>query len=214
MNNNKLFSKVSHDLRGSFTSILGFSDIMNDPEENLSSEEIHEFVKRIGNQTKESFDLLVNFINWLKLKSFDYGIVKEKIDLTEMILNIQSLNKKKFTDKEIKINNTVTDSIFVEIDYEILNTIVANLFSYLIEAADTKSSINLAPIEDNKNFAGISIIFQPNNELDYLNDLSEINSEIPYSILFAHEFVKLSGGKLVINKGDKKKLNMTVLLPK
>ena len=29
----KFFSKISHDLRGSFTSILRFSDILNDPNE-------------------------------------------------------------------------------------------------------------------------------------------------------------------------------------
>lgn len=49
MSNDKLserdqfFSKLSHDLRGSFTSILGFSDILNDPNEKLTYEEITEY---------------------------------------------------------------------------------------------------------------------------------------------------------------------------
>jgi len=141
MENNKLskeqfFSKISHDLRGSFTSILGFSDILNDPNENLTNEEMDEFVKRIGIQTKESFDLLVNFINWLKLDSFRYGLTKEDIDLTEMILNIQNLNRKLISEKNIKIINNCHASTFVTIDFEILHSIINNTFSYLINIAE------------------------------------------------------------------------------
>ncbi len=209
----QLFSKVSHDLRGSFTSILGFSDILNDPNENLSSEEISEFVKRIGTQSKDSFNLLVNFINWLKLDSFNYGIVKEKIDLTEMTLNIQSLNRRKLTWKEIDINNLLNNSIYVLADYEILNTIISNLFSYLIEVTNVKSSISIRPIENEANFSGLSFVCNTDNNLDYLNNILEINSDIPYSILFAHEFAKLSGGNLDIIKDEKNLLKISLLLP-
>ena len=44
----RFFSKISHDLRGSFTSILGFSDIMNDPNEHITEEETKDFAMRIG----------------------------------------------------------------------------------------------------------------------------------------------------------------------
>jgi len=70
LEHDQFFSKISHDLRGSFTSILGFSDILNDPTEELGKEEIKEFVFRISKQSHEAFELLVNFVNWLKLENF------------------------------------------------------------------------------------------------------------------------------------------------
>ena len=129
----RFFSKVSHDLRGSFTGILGFSDILNYPNEKLSNDEILEYTSRIAKQSHESFELLVNFINWLKMEDYDYGLTYEKLDLVEAIHEIYQYHKKEFTKKNIRLSLDSGDSVYVNMDHEILGSILKNIFSFLLK---------------------------------------------------------------------------------
>ena len=219
MENNKspkeqFFSKISHDLRGSFTSILGFSDILNDPTEDLTNEEISEFVKRIGIQTKESFDLLVNFINWLKLDSYSSGLTKESIDLSEIILNIQSLKRNIISEKNVKIFNHCNNNIHVSMDFEILHSIFNNTFSYLIDIIAEDSSIEIHSTKADDNLIGVKFVAQIGDQnLTYLNNIEETNSDIPFSLLFASKISKLSGGLYDVSLSENKELVISIFLP-
>ena len=96
----KLFSKINHDLRGSFVSILGYTGILTDPQEEVTENEIKEFVSRIDFRTRETFELLESFINWLNLERYPKSINKEKINLFESISSVQSLFNNEFVNKK------------------------------------------------------------------------------------------------------------------
>ncbi|MCB0749415.1 MAG: HAMP domain-containing histidine kinase, partial [Ignavibacteriae bacterium] len=139
----QFFSKLSHDLRGSFTSMLGFSDILNDPNEKLTLEEISEYVSRIGSQTKESYELLLNFINWLKLDTFKYGLAKENFELLDLILQTKTYYKKIFLENKINVKLEIDEKHKLNIDYEIANSIFNNVFLFLNQITPPNTIIKI-----------------------------------------------------------------------
>ncbi|MBK7980715.1 MAG: HAMP domain-containing histidine kinase [Ignavibacteriae bacterium] len=206
MSNDKLserdqfFSKLSHDLRGSFTSILGFSDILNDPNEKLTYEEITEYVSRIGSQTRESYELLLNFINWLKLDTYNYGLTKENLNLLDLILQTKNFYKRICIEKKIEIKTDISDTQSLLIDYEIANSIFNNIFLFLSRISKSNSVISIKSIATE--FDDIAAIEFTTNfseeDFSYLNNLKleKLNSDVSFPIVFAIKFTELSGGDL------------------
>lgn len=196
----QFFSKLSHDLRGSFTSILGFSDILNDPNEKLTYEEITEYVSRIGNQTRESYELLINFINWLKLDTYKYGLTKENLNLLDLILQAKNYYKKVNIEKKIEIKIDIDDEIKLLLDYEIANSIINNIFLFLNRITKNNSVIFIKSIKtDITDIATIEFTTNFSDEnLSYLNNLKleKLNSDVSFPILFAIKFAELCDGNL------------------
>jgi K+-sensing histidine kinase KdpD len=212
----QFFSKVSHDLRGNFTSILGFSDIINDPSEVLSPEELDEFVRRIGTQSRDTYDLLVNFVNWLKLEHFAYGLTNEKIELLDALYEVKSFHHKRLLEKNIEIDFHISESDYVFMDYEILNSILNNLFVFLIKICLPNSTIKITSenlLSNNKTI--IIRAISSNQDSSFLQniDLKDLNNEISFPLIFAIKFTELCGGLFTFNFSETKDLAIEINLP-
>ncbi len=213
----QFFSKMNHDLRGSFTSILGFSDILNDPNEKLTYEEISEYVSRVGIQTKESYELLINFINWLKLDTYKYGLAKEELNLLDVLLQSKSYHKSSFVQNKIEVKLNVDIKHQILLDYEIATSIFNNVFLFL-----TRIAMNNSVIRINSNSVEAPSAIQleiitnfENNDFSFLENinLKNLNSNISFPIIFAIKFTELSGGSFdILNEADKT-LRLLINLP-
>lgn len=211
------FSKISHDLRGSFTSILGFSDILNDEDESLSREEIKEFTKRIGSQTHESFNLLVNFINWLKLEHYNNRLTIEKIDLLDMLYEAESNFKTKFSEKDIVTEFNVQENQFLRMDFEIIQSIFNNIFSFLLKIANKDSKLIITSKNEQGDCINLEINFSSNPlDFSYLQNINliELNNELSFPMIFAIKFTELSGGSFKIGSEKDSSIIIEMKLPK
>ena len=213
----QFFSKISHDLRGSFTSILGFSDILNDPTENLTEEEVKDFVNRIGKQSHDTFDLLVNFVNWLKLENYNYGLVNERLHILENLIEVKSNQIKSIVSKNLKLNFNVDENEFVFMDYEILTSILNNIFAFLIKISCDNSVISFKTFDANDKFLNIDILADCNgNDYSFFQniDLRDLRNELSFPIVFAINFVEQSGGMFNFSVDNKSNLFLSLKLPK
>jgi K+-sensing histidine kinase KdpD len=213
----QFFSKLSHDLRGSFTSMLGFSDILNDPNEKLTIEEINEFVSRIGNQTKESYELLLNFINWLKLDTYNYGLVKEKINLLDLLSQTKTFYKRMYIENKIDIKFNVRENENILIDYEIANSIFNNIFLFLKQITQQNNTVLInSHLHSNSSTITIEFITKcAERDLSFLQNvkLKNLTGEISYPIIFAIKFTELSGGSFDFYQDLDNTIKLTLHLP-
>jgi K+-sensing histidine kinase KdpD len=213
----QFFSKLSHDLRGSFTSTLGFSDILNDPNEKLTYEEINEFISRIGNQTKESYELLLNFINWLKLDTYSYGLTKENLNLLDLVLQTKSYYKKLLAENKIDIKIEIDDNQYLHLDYEIASSIFNNIFLFLKRITKLNSTIIIRTVKSE--IADFSIVEFITNcaeeDLSFLNNikLEKLTGNVSYPIVFAIKFTELSGGNFEFFQDIDKTLKIVLSVP-
>ncbi len=213
----QFFSKVSHDLRGNFTSILGFSDLINDPSEELLPEELNEFVKRIGTQSRDTYELLVNFVNWLKLEHFDYGLTNEKIDLLDILYEVKIFHKKRLTEKKLELDFNVSESNYVIMDYEIINSIFNNLLVFLTKISLSNSKIEISAQNSQTNSKMLNIIVRNTDAASsFLQtiDLKDLNNEISFPVIFAIKFTELCGGIFNLEFSETKGLTIELELPK
>lgn len=213
----QFFSKISHDLRGSFTSILGFGDILNDPNEALTIDEINEFSTRIQAQSKDTFDLLVNFINWLKLENYKYGLSYENIEIYDALLETKNNLKKNFNEKNIEVIISIDQDETVVIDYEILLSIVNNVFMFLVKVCCNNSTIYVNSVNPNSLKTNLEISANCDKEksafLTNLN-LQSPSDDLSFPIIFALKFTQLSGGEFDFSFDQKNNLIISLQLPK
>lgn len=152
----------------------------------------------IGSQTRESYELLLNFINWLKLDTYNYGLTKENLNFLDLILQTKNFYKR-ICQKKIEIKTDISDTQSLLIDYEIANSIFNNIFLFLaISKNNSVISIksittefdDIAAIEFTTNFS--------EEDFSYLNNLKleKLNSDVSFPIVFAIKFTELSGGDL------------------
>lgn len=213
----QFFSKVSHDLRGSFTSILGFSDLLNDPSENLSSDEIKEFVKRIQIQARDSFELLVNFINWLKLEKYSSSLIKETVELYDILLIVQNDIKKELYEKNLTVENKLDASEFVVMDYEILRIILNNVFSFLYKVCCPNSKISVTVtknMSDNINLEFFANCENKNSLFLQNINLKDLNNDLSFPLIFSLKLTELSGGRFNFSIKEQNDLTISLQLPK
>ncbi|MCP5063977.1 MAG: HAMP domain-containing histidine kinase [Ignavibacteriae bacterium] len=213
----KLFSKINHDLRGSFVSILGYSGILSDPNEEVTESEIKEFVSRIDLRTKETFELLESFTNWLKLEQYPQSINKEEINLLESVTSVQSLFQNDFIKKNIEANINFDESIIISFDVQMISSLLKNLFSFINKSIKEKSKLKIS---------AISFENKANLKFEYTSQLSEkeilpltklreneiIFTNIPNEILFAKKFVELSRGSFDLNVLDENEIVIEIII--
>ena len=216
----KLFSKFSHDLRGSFVSILGYTELLNEPTEKISKQEINEYAKRIDGRTKEAYDLLDNFINWLKLEHYNKKLLVEENFLFDCVLEVIAHFNKVFNEKKIVIVNDIKKHSKVFIDLQILQGILRNIFFFISKNILDKTTLKIGYVAYSKNII-IKILFSSNidkfltNALLTLQDSKNIDvTNIPNEIIFAKKFAELSNGKFELIVTNDSKVQIIISLPK
>ncbi|MEE9430668.1 MAG: hypothetical protein V3V16_06475 [Melioribacteraceae bacterium] len=214
----ELFSKISHDLRGSFVSILGYSSILSDPNEEVSDSEVKEFAARIDFRSKETYELLESFTNWLKLERYSKSLNEEEIILFESVTAVQSLFQKDFNKKNIEISSEFEKSILVLFDVQIIQSLLKNIFSFINTSIKEKSELKISTIS-NENKA--NLIFEFTSQLSEMeiHPLAKLKenkiffSDIPNEILFAKKFAELCRGSVDLNVLEENKIVIEIVLP-
>jgi len=137
----KFYSIIAHDLKNPFNSLIGFSELLYDEFDELSREEMHDYVGIIRNTAKNSLILLENLLAWSRLQTgrMVYDPVRlnlaNEVDATITVLYSLSYRKK------IHIENNVDRSVFVTADHNMLLTILHNLLMNAIKFTPHEGSI-------------------------------------------------------------------------
>jgi len=215
----KLFSKFGHDLRGAFVSILGYTELLKDPDEKITGQELIEFVNRIDFRTKEVYELLDNFLNWLKLERYNKKLLPEKNSLFDSIAEAKLSFDKVLKEKSVSIINEIKSGTYVFIDLQILQGLLKNIFRFISINITPKTSLKISFIDYPQN---IIIKFNFTTKIDELlrKELLSLNSNnlevrnIPNEILFAKKFTELSMGKFELLIEEDSKTKIILSLPK
>ncbi|MCE1188351.1 MAG: ATP-binding protein [Ignavibacteria bacterium] len=175
----KFFSIIAHDLRGPFTSMLGFSEIMRDSFENNDLDNQRKYFGYIHEGIKGVYKLLDNLLLWAKLQRGGItsnpedlllkSIVDETIEPLRLLIN----------NKSITFLNQIPDSTKVYSDKNLLSTIIRNLVSNAIKFTQRNGCIFVSAIA-NDQFVEISIKDDgtgiPKDKINILFDISKKTS--------------------------------------
>jgi two-component system, sensor histidine kinase and response regulator len=144
----KLFSIISHDLRGPISSIMGILKNMVNQKESMSSELMDEMILELSKSVENTYMLLENLLAWAKSQSnsikLDPLVYELKPVFKECVDILEDLWKK----KSIEISINMEDNLTALFDLNTLNTVIRNLLSNAIKFTPQNGKISISGNSD------------------------------------------------------------------
>jgi signal transduction histidine kinase len=206
----KFLSIIAHDLRGPFSSILGFSDLIYENSSSNNTEQQRDYIEIIHGEIQTFYKLLENLLVWVQLQKEGINYTPVELTLFETADETLEPLKQLAQNKSIHIFNKIPDNFKVISDKSVLDTIIRNLVSNAIKFTAKGGKIIVgatiknqqAEIYVNDDGTGIS-----REKLNELFDISkktttkgtEGESGTGLGLLLCKEFVELQKGKIWVD---------------
>jgi PAS domain S-box-containing protein len=139
----KFFSIIAHDLRNPYSSLIGFSELLLEDLEKLTTDEIRDYLKIIRNSAKNSLNLLENLLAWSRLQTGRMPFDPTKVVLTNAVEEVINVLFSIAYRKRIRINNNINSGVLLFADKNMLNTILNNLVMNAIKFTPNGGEINI-----------------------------------------------------------------------
>ncbi len=204
---NKFFSIIAHDLINPFNAILGYSDLLVNQYNDFDEADRREFISDIHISAKTTFELLENLLLWARSQMNKIEIIKEVLDLREIINKAIGAYVPGAEKKQITYSINIPDKLIVRADRFTLITIITNLFSNAIKFTPEKGHISISALRKN-NFIEISVsdngvgiskdnipkLFQIEKNVSTMGTNKEKGTGL--GLLLCKEFVEKNEGKI------------------
>jgi PAS domain S-box-containing protein len=221
----KFFSIISHDLKSPFQGLLGLTNIIVEDIEGLNLKEIKEYTSLLHNSAESIYKLLENLLEWSRLQRdmIEFQITKVNLNsLVEPIIEIQSQNLK---NKNISLENLVSNNLDISADVNMVTTIIRNLISNAVKYTRHNGSIVISA-KDKSDSVEISVkdsgIGIPEDMLNKLFVVGEKTSRLGtdgesstgLGLVLCKEYVEKHNGTILVESDEDKGSTFIITLPK
>ncbi len=152
----KFFSIIAHDLKNPFNSILGFSELLIKNIHKYRIEEIERFMGIINSTSQNAYNLLENLLNWSRSQTGTIEFSPQYYNFVEIIANNIEFVENLAVKKSIKIAFDATGNYLVEIDKNMIDTVLRNILTNAIKFSYPGGKINIS-LESINSFYKISV---------------------------------------------------------
>jgi len=139
----KLFSVISHDLKGPFSGFLGISKIISDDIDNLTRPEISELSQALYSSLYNQYKLLDNLLQWSKLQLGRFYVQIQDIEVCNRINDMIELFQPNARKKEIDLKSECKDGMTIKSDQNIFTLVLQNLISNSIKFTGEKGAVKI-----------------------------------------------------------------------
>lgn len=153
---NKFFSIIAHDLRGPFTGMLGFSEILLEDYSELSEKEREYYTQEIYSSLKDLLTLIDNLLTWSRLNLNRVDFNPQEISLAEICRSVFQSQSIPAANKKIELQSDINENIKAFADANMIETVIRNLASNAIKFTNTEGKIKVKAV-DNKDFVKVEI---------------------------------------------------------
>lgn len=137
----KFFSIIAHDLKSPFNALLNLSEFLVEDLSELSMDEIGSFSKEINKSAHSVYNLLLNLLQWVQIKTGRINKTQEKIELFPLVNDTIMLLENLASKKSIKIQNNLTEQTSIVGDRTMIGSVFQNLISNAIKFTKRNGSI-------------------------------------------------------------------------
>lgn len=222
----KLFSIISHDLRSPFHGFLGLTEILANNELLLDEKDKKELFNQLNIQAKNLFNLLVNLLEWSRVKRGLFEFEPTKINIYKVISSCISVIKDNAKNKKIDLINNVSKDLFAYADEKMISLIFRNLITNAIKFSQNNGQVIINVEDYDGQFLLISVrdfgIGIPSEMKDKLFKIgSKINRKgtageesTGLGLLLCKEFIEKHNGKIWVESEEGKGSIFYFTIPK
>ena len=220
----KFFSIISHDLKSSFSSVLGFSEMLNKKFEKYDTVKQKTYLSYIYTGIKNTYKLLENLLLWSRTQRGNVDFNPQNVDLFSATNETIEVLRPQAKSKLIKLKNQISENIFLKADIDMLSTVIRNLVSNAIKFTHKKGSITINA-QKKQHFIEIAIkdtgVGIPPKVLPKLFDISkntttegtENETGTGLGLILCKEFVEKHGGKIWVESEIEKGSSFIFTIP-
>jgi PAS domain S-box-containing protein len=203
----KFFSIIAHDLKGPFSGILGFSEILKDEVSNLDIKTIQEYALNIYTTSKNTYSLLEDLLDWARIQQSYMPFKPVSVILQKIVNDEIELMVQKATSKMISIINRISENLIVSADEYMIKAVLRNLISNSLKFTSSNGTVEIKAesktdeLEISVKDSGIGIkkedigkLFQIGSNHTSRGTENEIGTGL--GLVLCKEFVEKHGGRI------------------
>ena len=148
----RVFATIGHDLRSSFTGILGLAQLLSDKGSRLSIAKVAEFSKLILVNSMQVYQLLDELLQWSSLRLNWKPSDLESCDIRLLTDETTSFLEEAFKVKKINFENKVPTNSMVMADKVQTKTVIRNLLANAIKYTPAGGEIQISAVQQEKEY--------------------------------------------------------------
>lgn len=219
---NKLFSVVSHDLRGPLYAMHRlFKGIV---EFDVPPEEIKEMMPEVARNIGETTGQIENLLQWAKSQMQAESIHPQVLEVSRLINEILNFLRLQVENKRLQVENDVESQLYVYADRETIKLVLRNLVSNAIKFTPECGVIILGALESSTH---VELFVRDNGTGIKADDLKKLQQDIHYTtpgtanesgtglgLMLCKEFLSRNGSRLFVESEPGKGSTFSFTLPK
>ncbi|HEX2868578.1 MAG TPA: PAS domain S-box protein [Ignavibacteriales bacterium] len=146
----RFFSFISHDLRGPFSSLLGFSEMMLEDFESLPREELRKYLEIINATSKNLYNLLSNLLQFSRFQTGRISFSPVSCNIGELVHKNTDLLSGNALKKGISLIKDALLDETVFVDEEMISSAIQNLITNAVKFTPRGGSICVKCIKKDK----------------------------------------------------------------
>ncbi|MCP5464998.1 MAG: PAS domain S-box protein [Deltaproteobacteria bacterium] len=146
---NRLFSIISHDLRSPFSSIIGYTQLLEEDCENMERGEVKKYASRIHASADRLLRLVENLLQWARSQTGHIRFEEQELNVNEIINKNLEIFNKVAEQKNIQIIATMKTEQKILGDPDMMDAIFRNLFSNAIKFSSSEGTIEISTQREN-----------------------------------------------------------------
>lgn len=198
----KFFSIIAHDLKNSFSNIIGLSEIMVNDDLHINGKQ---FAQLINTSSRYTYNLLSDLLTWARSQRDQLVFDPQQIELWDFFHTIIQQETAIAANKSIELKSELSSPLPVKADYNMLHTIMRNLVSNAVKFTGNGGHVTLNAIKQ-ANDVIVSVsdngIGMTESEIKDLLRLEVRNNSqsdekgTGLGLIICNEFVKKHGGNI------------------
>lgn len=223
---NKIFSIISHDIRSPLGGIMMGLDTIERYFENLTKEEILQFIQVNNNAARNLFQFVESLLEWSRIQRGAFRLFPGYHNFQDLANSTLSLVETKAKEKNIELELKVDLENQIFVDGEGIKTILRNLLTNAIKFSPENSKISVFAEDLDECFIKVSVkdmgIGMSQEDVDKLFDIRTNPKMIGNSpekgtglgLLICKEIVELHKGKIWVESQLNVGTTFSFILPK
>jgi signal transduction histidine kinase len=139
----KFFSFVAHNLKNPFNTIMGFAELMQRHSGKKEVEKARQYSGLIYDLSSQVQRVLSNLLEWSRLQRRTFECKPEILELSGLVKDVVEMNNKEAARKDIHIEITGHENVYVSADRAMITTVMQNLLSNAINFTPPSGRITI-----------------------------------------------------------------------
>lgn len=203
----RFFSLIAHDLKNPFHAIMGLSHLLMTNYDQIVKEDQKSIVNSIHRSAENTYQLLINLLDWARLQEGKIRVKPEKIKLHDVAQESLELFHPIIEEKKIHVSIDIDFELKVKADINMVRTIFRNLIGNAVKFTEDNGRIHISALQVMKDIevriadTGIGINSEDLKYLFRLDKkkmvLSNDNGQSSgLGLILCREFVEMNQGRI------------------